>query len=161
MLRNLNSKIIQKISIFIIIVIILIIGSFSILAYFQSQGSSIGNSINIAGKNRYLTANLLLQTEKYLDGSSNVSQLEDAMYKLQTNIMTLKQGGTISGINLRALPLDFLDLSRQIDEDWSIFNTYITDNLLKRPEGGQVTEAEIKYHRPVNNRKKKFRVISI
>lgn len=141
MLRNLNSKIILKISIFIFIVIILIIGSFGILAYFQSQGSSIGNSINIAGKNRYLTANLLLQTEKYLDGSSNVSQLEDAMYKLQTNIMTLKQGGTISGINLRPLPSDFLDLSRRIDEDWSIFKTYITDNLLKRREGGQVTAA--------------------
>ena len=141
MLRNLNSKIILKISIFIIIVIILIIGSFGVLAYFQSQGSSIGNSINIAGKNRYLTANLLLQTEKYLDGSSNISQLEDAMYKLQTNIMTLKQGGTISGINLRSLPSDFLDLSRRIDEDWSIFKTYITNNLLKRHEDGQVTAA--------------------
>lgn len=141
MLRNLNSKIILKISIFIIIVIILIIGSFGVLAYFQSQGSSIGNSINIAGKNRYLTANLLLQTEKYLDGSSNISQLEDAMYKLQTNIMTLKQGGTISGINLRSLPSDFLDLSRRIDEDWSVFKTYITNNLLKRHEDGQVTAA--------------------
>ena len=83
------------------------------------------------------------------------------MYKLQTNIMTLKQGGTISGINLRALPLDFLDLSRQIDEDWSIFNTYITDNLLKRREGGQVTEVRSNTTAPVNNRKKKFRVISI
>src|SRR6476619_2425016 len=141
MLRNLNSKIILKISIFIIIVITLIIGSFGVLAYFQSQGSSTGNSINIAGKNRYLTANLLLQTEKYLDGSSNISQLEDAMYKLQTNIMTLKQGGTISGINLRSLPPDFLDLSRRIDEDWSIFKTYITNNLLKRHEDGQVTAA--------------------
>jgi signal transduction histidine kinase len=141
MIRNLNSKIILKISIFIIIVIILIIGSFGILVYFQSQGSSIGNSINIAGKNRYLTANLLLQTEKYLDGSSNVSQLEDAIYKLQTNIMTLKQGGTISGINLRSLPSDFLDLSRRIDEDWSVFKTYITNNLLKRHEDGQVTAA--------------------
>ena len=141
MLRNLNSKIILKISIFIIIVIILIIGSFGVLAYFQSQGSSIGNSINIAGKNRYLTANLLLQTEKYLEGSSNIPQLEDAMYKLQTNIMTLKQGGTISGINLRSLPSDFLDLSRRIDEDWSIFKTYITNNLLKRHEDGQVTAA--------------------
>ena len=139
MLRNLNSKIILKISIFIIIVITLIIGSFGVLAYFQSQGSSIGNSINIAGKNRYLTANLLLQTEKYLDGSSNIPQLEDAMYKLQTNIMTLKQGGTISGINLRSLPSDFLDLSRRIDEDWSIFKTYITNNLLKRHEDGQIT----------------------
>ena len=143
MLRNLNSKIILKISIFIIIVIILIIGSFGILAYFQSQGSSIGNSINIAGKNRYLTANLLLQTEKYLDGSSNISQLEDAMYKLQTNIMTLKQGGTISGINLRSLPPDFLVLSRRIDEDWSIFKTYITNNLLKRHEDGQVTATRL------------------
>lgn len=141
MLRNLNSKIILKISIFIIIVITLIIGSFGVLAYFQSQGSSTGNSINIAGKNRYLTANLLLQTEKYLDGFSNISQLEDAMYKLQTNIMTLKQGGTISGINLRSLPPDFLDLSRRIDEDWSIFKTYITNNLLKRHEDGQVTAA--------------------
>jgi len=141
MLRNLNSKIILKISIFIIIVITLIIGSFGVLAYFQSQGSSTGNSINIAGKNRYLTANLLLQTEKYLDGSSNISQLEDAMYKLQTNIMTLKQGGTISGINLRSLPPDSLVLSRRIDEDWSIFKTYITNNLLKRHEDGQVTAA--------------------
>jgi signal transduction histidine kinase len=141
MLRNLNSKIILKISILIFVVIILIIGSFGMLAYFQSQGSSIGNSINIAGKNRYLTANLLLQTEKYLDGSSNIPQLEDAMYKLQTNIMTLKQGGTISGINLRSLPSDFLDLSRRIDEDWSIFKTYITNNLLKRHEDGQVTAA--------------------
>jgi len=141
MLRNLNSKIILKISIFIIIVITLIIGSFGVLAYFQSQGSSTGNSINIAGKNRYLTANLLLQTEKYLDGSSNIPQLEDAMYKLQTNIMTLKQGGTISGINLRSLPPDSLVLSRRIDEDWSIFKTYITNNLLKRHEDGQVTAA--------------------
>jgi signal transduction histidine kinase len=141
MLRNLNSKIILKISIFIIIVIILIIGSFGVLAYFQSQGSSIGNSINIAGKNRYLTANLLLQTEKYLDGSSNISQLDDAMDKLQTNIITLKQGGTISGINLRSLPSDFLDLSRRIDGDWSVFKTYITNNLLKRHEDGQVTAA--------------------
>jgi signal transduction histidine kinase len=143
MLRNLNSKIILKISIFIIIVITLIIGSFGVLAYFQSQGSSTGNSINIAGKNRYLTANLLLQTEKYLDGSSNISQLEDAMYKLQTNIMTLKQGGTISGINLRSLPPDFLVLSRRIDEDWSIFKTYITNNLLKRHEDGQVTATRL------------------
>ena len=63
------------------------------------------------------------------------------MYKLKTNIITLKQGGTISGINLRSLPSDFLDLSRRIDEVWSIFNTYITDNLPKRNEDGQVTAA--------------------
>jgi hypothetical protein len=65
----------------IIIEILLIVGSFGVLSYFQSEQSSLGNSINIAGKNRYLTANLLLQTEKYLYGlssSSDVSQLKDA-----------------------------------------------------------------------------------
>ena len=56
------------------VVIILIVGSIGVLTYFQSEQSSFGNSINIAGKNRYLTSNLLLQTEKYLDGSSDASQ---------------------------------------------------------------------------------------
>ncbi len=154
MLRNINSKIVLKISIFIIIEIILIIGSFGILVYFQSQGSSIGNSINIAGKNRYLTANLLLQTEKYLDGSSNVSELKDAMDKLQSNIMTLKQGGTISGIKLRPLPSDFLNLSRRSDEDWSIFKTSITDNIMKRGEDGQVSAASATTAQSTAERKK-------
>ena len=87
MLRNLNSKIILKISIFIIIVIILIIGSFGILAYFQSQGTFLGNSINIAGKNRFLTSNLLLQTIERITGSpNNVPLLNAAMNKLESNI---------------------------------------------------------------------------
>jgi len=63
----------------------------------------LGNTINIADKNRYLTTNLLLQTEKYLDGSSNTSQVAAAINNLQYNIMTLKQGGIISGMDLRPL----------------------------------------------------------
>ena len=73
LLERINSKILLKITFLVIIEIILIVGSFGVLAYFQSQQSSLGNSINIAGKNRYLTANLLLQTEKYLDGSLDAS----------------------------------------------------------------------------------------
>ncbi|HYT46313.1 MAG TPA: hypothetical protein VEP90_28545, partial [Methylomirabilota bacterium] len=83
-LERINSKILLKITLLVIIVIILIVGSFSVLAYFQSQQSSLGNSINIAGKNRYLTANLLLQSEKYLYGlSSDTSQLKVAMNSLE------------------------------------------------------------------------------
>jgi hypothetical protein len=53
------------------------------LKILESEQSSLGNSINIAGKNRYLTANLLLQTEKYLYGSSSdISQLKNAMSSL-------------------------------------------------------------------------------
>ncbi len=53
----------NKITILVVLGIIPIIGSFGVLTYFQSLGSSLGNSINIAGKNRYLTVNLLLQAE--------------------------------------------------------------------------------------------------
>jgi hypothetical protein len=59
-LERIKSKILLKITILVVLGIIPIIGSFGV---FQSLGSSLGNSINIAGKNRYLTANLLLQAE--------------------------------------------------------------------------------------------------
>jgi hypothetical protein len=106
-LERINSKILLKITLLVIIEIILIVGSFGVLAYFQSQQSSLGNSINIAGKDRYLTSNLLLQTEKYLDGTSDASQLKAAMNSLQSNIITLKQGGTISGVELKPVPFGF------------------------------------------------------
>src|ERR1041384_8271829 len=87
-LQKINSKILSKITLLVLIEILLIVGSFGVLAYFQSEQSSLGNSINIAGKNRYLTANLLLQTEKYLYGFSSssysdFSQLERAMSSLE------------------------------------------------------------------------------
>ena len=72
--------------------IFLIVGTFGLLTYFQGHQSSLGNSINIAGKNRYLTANLLFQTEKYIDGSSDASRLRAAINSLHSNMMALKQG---------------------------------------------------------------------
>ena len=70
-----NSKVILKITLLVIVEIGLICGSFFILTYYQSQGTSIGNSINLAGKNRYLTSNSLLQTERFLDSSSDMLKL--------------------------------------------------------------------------------------
>ena len=100
------------------------------LAYFQSQQSSLGNSINIAGKNRYLTASLLLQTEKYLDGSLDALQLKAAMNNLESNIITLKQGGMISGIDLKPLPSAFLDTWRTIVQNWNAYKTSVIQNVL-------------------------------
>jgi signal transduction histidine kinase len=97
----------------------------------------LGNSINIAGKNRYLTANVLLQTEKYLYGisssSSDTLQLKNAMNNLEANIMTLKQGGKISGVYLKPLPSNLLDLWNSVDNNWSIYKTYLTNKLLASP----------------------------
>jgi signal transduction histidine kinase len=97
--ERINSKVLLKITLLVIIEIILIVGSFGVLAYFQSQQSSLGNSINIAGADRYLIALLILQTEKYLDGTSAASQLKAALSRLQSNIIALKQGGMISGVD--------------------------------------------------------------
>jgi hypothetical protein len=118
LLERINSKILLKITVLVTIEIILIIGSIGVLSYFQSDQSSLGNSINIAGKNRYLTLNVLLQTEKYLDGSSDTSQLNGAMNGLQSNILTLKQGGMISGVGLKPLPSVFLNLWSVVNRNW-------------------------------------------
>ncbi|HEY6885767.1 MAG TPA: HAMP domain-containing sensor histidine kinase [Nitrososphaeraceae archaeon] len=136
--QKINSKILSKITLLVVIEIVLVVCSFSILAYFQSEQSSLGNSINIAGKNRYLTANLLLQTEKYLYGlafsrpvvTSDASQLKDAMSSLESNIMTLKQGGKISGVNLKPLPPNLLPLWNSVDNKLNIYKTYLTNKLL-------------------------------
>jgi signal transduction histidine kinase len=125
-LESINSKILLKITFLVIVEIVLIVSSFGVLAYFQSQQSSLGNSINIAGKNRYLSSNLLLQTEKYLDGTSNASQLKAAVNALQSNIITLKQGGIISGVDLRSLSSDFLDLWNIVNRNWNLYKTSVT-----------------------------------
>ena len=79
----------------------------------------------------YLTANLLLQSEKYLYGlSSDISQLKVAINSLESNIIALKQGGMISGIDLKPLPSNFLDLWNTVDENWNVFRTYVTNKLL-------------------------------
>ncbi len=121
-LERINSKILLKITLLVIIEIILIVSSFGVLAYFQSQQSLLGNSINIAGKNRYLTSNLLLQTEKYLDGTSNASQLGAAVIGLQSNIITLKQGGMISGVNLKPLSSHLWNI---VNGNWNLYKTSV------------------------------------
>ena len=60
-----NSKLGSKIVVFVFILIILVITNFVIFSYYQSQMTYLGNSINIAGKNRFLTSNLMYQISEY------------------------------------------------------------------------------------------------
>ena len=111
LLQRAKSKVILKITLLVIIEIGLICGSFYTLTYYQSQGTSIGKSINAAGKNRYLTSNSLFQTEKFLDGSSNMLTLKTTIDNLESNIEALTYGGAISGANIKSLPPVFFWLS--------------------------------------------------
>jgi signal transduction histidine kinase len=95
-LRFLKNKIIFKLAILIAIEVLLVVGSFGISTYIESQSTAIGNTINLAGKNRYLTANLLLQFEKVNDGSAQVDSLRNASDALNENISFLRSGGNVS-----------------------------------------------------------------
>ena len=56
----------------------------------------LGNSINIAGKSRFLTSNLMFSTAEYFleNSSSETSKIDNAIDQLESNILTLKNGGS-------------------------------------------------------------------
>src|SRR5918994_1489914 len=135
--RLIRSKIGLKIAILVVIQVIFIITSFSILSYYESQGTYLGNSINIAGKNRFLTSNLMLQISEYfMAGSSNndVSKINSAIDQLETNILALREGGKISDVDLKPLPSEFLDHWNTIYQKWISLKTTITNNIIKPNE---------------------------
>jgi signal transduction histidine kinase len=132
-LRLIRSKIGLKIGTLVVIQIIFIISSFSILAYYESQGTHLGNSINIAGKNRFLTSNLMLQISEYFleDNTSDVSKINLAMNELESNILALREGGKISDITLKALPSEFLDSWNTVYQNWVSLKTTLINSIIK------------------------------
>ncbi|HKO41502.1 MAG TPA: hypothetical protein VJU85_09605, partial [Nitrososphaeraceae archaeon] len=81
------STIRARITILISIQIIFVISSLVILFYYQSQVIYLENSINIADKTQFLTANLVLKISEYiLEGSKDASQVNHAMDQLDSNI---------------------------------------------------------------------------
>jgi len=144
MFERIRSKILLKIGILIAIETIFIIGSFGILAYFQSEDSSLGNSINIAGKNRYLTATVLYEADKYLDSQSSAtdaSNLKVALNNLESNILVLKQGGKTSGIEVEPLSPEFSGLWKIINEKGQSFKRFINENIIGSTNQQRLTEA--------------------
>ena len=147
--QSLTSKVIYKIGFLVVIIIAVIICSFIILVYFQSQQTFLGNSINIAGKNRFLTMSVLFQTSEYLNGifsafsspSAHVSsstsstystvKLNDAINNLNTNLLVLRDGGKTSNVELKPLSSKFLDSWKIINNDWNRFRIFITYEIVK------------------------------
>jgi signal transduction histidine kinase len=143
MFRTVTSKIITKIGILVIIEIIIILSSFIILVYFESQGTFLGNSINIAGKNRYLTANIQLATEEYRSGSSEVAQLRTAIDILDSNIRALKEGGPYLTLELMPLPPQFQTYWDEINQNWQKYKTAIVEEIISPMQATEETsEAE-------------------
>jgi signal transduction histidine kinase len=137
MFRRISSRISAKIGILVGIQIVFVITNIAVLAYFESQGALLGNSVNIAGKNRFLTYNVLVQTLKYLSGFSNVSAVNIAMSNFESNLLVLREGGNASpAIELKPLPTQYLDLWKATDSNWQKYKKYIIDNIVKPSQTG-------------------------
>jgi signal transduction histidine kinase len=140
--RLIHSKIALKIAILVVIQIIFIITSFSILSYYESQGTYLGNSINIAGKNRFLTSNLMLHLSEYFFESNgndiskinHISKINSAIDQLETNILALREGGKVSDVDLKPLPSEFFDDWNIIYQKWVSLKTTLTNNIIKPNE---------------------------
>jgi signal transduction histidine kinase len=80
----------------------------------------------------------MLQISEYLlegdrDGI-HIAQISSAMNQLESNILTLKQGGMISGIDLKPLPSEFLEDWNTIYRKWVSLKTVLTDSIIKTNE---------------------------
>ncbi len=114
--------ILLKVGILVSIELALIGASFGYLALFQVEDISIGNSINIAGKNRFLTANVLLQSEYFMAGETEVGSVHTALDNLESNINLLRYGGKMGIIEAGALPPEFAP-------EWeNLYQNYLTLN---------------------------------
>jgi len=95
----------------------------------------LGNSINIAGKNRFLTSNLMLSTTEYFaENSGNISKVDTAIDQLESNILILKNGGKTSDINLKPLPSEFSKDWDDIYQKWILLKKILSNNILKESQ---------------------------
>ena len=123
-----KDKIIFRLAILIAIEVLLVVSSFGISTYIESQSAAMGNTINIAGRNRYLTSNFLLELEKVNHGTAPIEDLREAADALNTNILFLRSGSHIpssSGdILLTPLSAKYLDKWYEISEKGTALNRY-------------------------------------
>ena len=130
--KLIRSRIGRRIGLLVFIQIFFIITSLAILSYYQSQVTYLGNSINIAGKNRFLTSNLMFSTAEYfIENRNDISKIDTAINELEANMLILKHGGKVSDIVLKPLPSEFSNDWDNTYQKWFILKTILTNNILK------------------------------
>lgn len=129
----------SKISILVSIQIILILGSFLVLAYFESEKTLHGNLVNISGKNRVLTSEIKNEIN-HIVFHVQTDRKFTAIIILESNLLFLKDGGTKQGIELRSL-------DGKYSQDWDI----LWSNFLKLESALNKLQIEDDIPIPINN----------
>ncbi len=82
----------KKISIIIAVQIAIILSSFLSLQALESEKIFLGNAINIAGRDRFLTSNVLVKLQNYNIGGESQESLILELKDYENNLMFLKNG---------------------------------------------------------------------
>ena len=124
-----RNKIVFRLGILVAIEVLLVVSIFGISTYIESLSTAIGNTINIAGKNRYLTSNFLLELEKFNQDTAHIENLSNATDALNKNILFLRSGGHIASssgdIFLTPLSAKYLEKWYEISEKGGTLNQYV------------------------------------
>jgi signal transduction histidine kinase len=110
----------------------------------------LGNSINIAGKNRFLTSNLMYHISENLleEKTKSGSQINSAINQLESNLLALRQGGNIiSGIELKPLPREFLEDWNIIYQKWVSLQTNVANKIINSTDGITNSKTSIDKHK--------------
>jgi len=83
------------------------------LAVFESQTALLGNSINIAGKNRFLASQFIDEIKDYAYVKNPDAKPEEKLIALEENIYLLKKGGILNENKIPNLDIAF-------EQDWII-----------------------------------------
>lgn len=143
-------KFVHKIIILIILQILIIITSFLIVAYLESQKILAGHMINTAGKNRVLASQVEIELHRLVldehtqsmhgitDTDVTMTGIFNALTNLKENINILKQGGKVSDIVITPIPAQF-------DDDWqnvsNVFTLYYDSITLLEQEETITTQS--------------------
>lgn len=115
-----------KISILVGIQVALILTSFLSISIIESQRTTIGKSIDVAGKNRLLTSNVMIEIQANAFILHDKSSLE-SIEKLKENIYFLKSGGTLAMGDINPLPTQFLGQWNSIDKKYTEYEKLALD----------------------------------
>ena len=99
-----------KISILVSIQITLILGSFLVLAYFETTKALHGNLVNVSGKNRFLASEIKSEINHIVFHVTGKIEF-NAINSLRDNLLFLQNGGTVQEIELESL-------SDKYNQDW-------------------------------------------
>lgn len=116
-----NNK--HKVTLIIFAQIVLIFTSFVILAILESQTTLLGNSVNVAGKNRFLSIQFLDEVKDWAYVKNPDASPEKVLEELEENIYLIKNGGTSGKITIHKLDMEFEEEWIQVSENLTNLKT--------------------------------------